>query len=365
MNPLVLLVFYALHIYIYWKLLPCFRRGRKIFTAIYFLPATFITWFPMTLRYNLADEGARSSEVLYALSITDFVIAGMAACAFVFADVVKIFLGLWDRRNGTSNEAFMTPRRSAAFAVLVSSFVFGYGFWEVSNVRRVDITIPTDKLPVGTDRLRVVQISDVHIGGVYYTGHLEKIMNIVREAEPDILVVTGDLVDGNVSHRGRESELLASRGAKYGAFAVEGNHEYALNLDQAIDFIESSNLTFLESGEFAEAGGIIVAGLGDLAEIWPARLELPNDRFILLLKHRPQRPEGSAGKFDLMLAGHTHGGQIWVFNASMHRRYDFVQGLARYGDSFVYVSNGAGFWGPPVRILARPEVAVFDLARDI
>jgi predicted MPP superfamily phosphohydrolase len=362
MNPLVLLPFYVLHIYIYWKFRPSFKRRRwPVGSWVYFAYAAFITAFPLALRYNLVDEGTRSSEILFALTITDFVLAGMTTSVLVFVDVMKLCLNLWDRRNKTNVESFITSRRSAVFTIVVVTCGFLYGLYEASNVRRVDLVIPTEKLPPGTDRVRIVQISDIHIGGIYWTGHLERVMEIVREAAPDIFVVTGDLVDGNMEHRSRESELVASHGAKY-AFAVAGNHEYARVIDQAIEFIERSGLTFLDRGA-AEAAGIVVVGLDDMAERWPARLKVPNDRFVLLLKHRPGVPDDSDGKFDLQLSGHTHGGQIWLFNLSMHRHYDFVQGLVKRGDSYVYVSNGTGFWGPPIRVFAPPEVTVIDLVR--
>ncbi|MDR3278946.1 MAG: metallophosphoesterase [Synergistaceae bacterium] len=364
MDPFVLLTFYILHIYVYWKFRQCFVEKRlPVGSFAYFAWATFISAFPLALRYDMIDSGARVSEILFALTITDFVIVGMAASSLVLTDVLKLCLMLRDRTVGNNAESFITPRRSAVFTLVVVFCVSLYGFFEASRVRRVDLVIPADKLPAGTERLRIVQISDIHIGGLYWAGHLERAMEIVRSAEPDIFVVTGDLVDGNMDHRSRESELVASHGAKYGAFAVTGNHEYARDIDQAVDYIKRSGLTLLE-GQAAQAGGIAIVGLDDMAERWPLTLEVPDDLFVLLLKHRPQVPENSEGKFDLQLSGHTHGGQIWLFNASMHRHYDFTQGLSKRGESYVYVSNGTGFWGPPIRMFAPPEVTVIDLVRE-
>jgi predicted MPP superfamily phosphohydrolase len=314
------------------------------------------------LQFNLADEGARSSEILFALTITDFVIVGMITTALVFVDIVKLFLNLWDRRAKTKMESLITARRAAMFTLAVVLCGMFYGFYEAWNVRRVDIVITTEKLPPGRDRLRIVQISDVHIGGLYWAGHLERVMKIVRDASPDIFVMTGDLVDGNMEHRSRESELVASHGAKYGAFAVTGNHEYYYEIGQAISFIERSGFTLLD-GQAAEAAGIVIVGLDDFAERWPQRLEIPDDRFVILLKHKPGIPEDGLDKIDLQLSGHTHGGQIWMFNYAMRRRYEFTQGFEKRGESYIYVSNGAGFWGPPMRIFAPPEVTVIDLVR--
>jgi predicted MPP superfamily phosphohydrolase len=363
-SPISLILFYLLHFYVYWKFRPCFtKRGFPIGSLVYFVYATFITAFPLALRFSLADEGARSSEILFALTITDFVVVGMTVAVLVFVDVVKIFLNLWDQHAKTKIESSITARRSAVFTLAVVLCGVFYGFYEVWDVRRVDIVITTEKLPTGMDRLRIVQVSDVHIGGLYWAGHLERVMKIVRDASPDIFVMTGDLVDGNMEYRSRESDLVASHGAKYGSFAVTGNHEYYYGIDQAVRFIERSGLTLLD-GQAAEAAGIVVVGLDDFTERWPQRLEIPDDRFVILLKHKPGIPEGGFNKFDLQLSGHTHGGQIWVFNYAMQRRYESTQGLEKQGKSYVYVSNGAGFWGPPMRILAAPEVTVIDLVRE-
>jgi predicted MPP superfamily phosphohydrolase len=335
----------------------------KLWSGIYFAVAAVMMGFPLLLARGVFDDEARSSEIMFALSITEFVLIAMTSSFLALTDVARMFLCLMDRKRGTKLEATLTHRRAALFSLAAVALTALYGCFEAWNVRRADITIPTDKLPAGVERLRVVQISDVHIGGLYYTSHLDRIMRIVRAAEPDILVVTGDLADGNMEWRERESELLRSHGAKYGAFAVLGNHEYYHDLGQVITFIKNSGLTLLEN-ESTEAGGIFIVGLDDHMTVWPPLTEAPNGRFVLLLKHHPQIPGNSDGKFDLQLCGHTHGGQIWLCNLAMERIYGMKQGLSRHKDSIVYVSNGTGFWGPPLRILARPEVTVFDIVNN-
>ncbi|MDR3076960.1 MAG: metallophosphoesterase [Synergistaceae bacterium] len=352
-----------MHCYVYWKIRVLFARHIRTWTSAYFALSALLLGFPLLLGYGVFDPEARYSEIMFAVSITDYVVIAMTASYLALTDVARICLGLWDLRRKTNLESRITARGAAVFALAAMLATAFYGCFEAWNVRRADVLIQTDKLPPGIERVRIVQISDVHIGGLYYASHLEKIMKIVREAEPDIFVVTGDLVDGNMEWRSRESELLASHGAKYGAFAVTGNHEYYHDLGQAIVFIKQSGLTLLEN-EAAEAGGIAIAGLDDHMTIWPPLLDVPGDRFVLLLKHHPQIPRGVEGKFDLQLCGHTHGGQVWLCNLAMKRVYGMEQGLSRHGGSFVYVSNGTGFWGPPLRIFAPPEVTVIDLVRE-
>ena len=362
-GPKAIGLFAVLHCYVYWKIRVLFAGHMRAWTFVYFSVCAFLLGFPLMLANELAfDPEARYSEVIFALSVTDYVVVAMMSSYLTLADMLRICLGLWDRRHKTDLESGISARRAAVFSIAAVALTVIYGCFEALNVRRVDISIPSDKLPPGVERLRITQVSDVHIGGIYYTSHLERIMRIVRETEPDIFVVTGDLVDGNMEWRTRESELIASHGAKYGGFAVTGNHEYYHELGQAISFIKQSGLTLLEN-EAAAAGGITIVGMDDHMTIWPPTLEVSNDRFVLLLKHHPQVPRNAEGKFDLQLCGHTHGGQIWLCNLAMRRVYGMPQGLSRQSGGIVYVSNGAGFWGPPLRIFAPPEVTVFDIVR--
>ena len=358
-----LLFFVALlHLFLYWKLYLCLGAGR--WKWAYFGAVLAVLAAPFGERAGLP---ARLCEILFALSITEFVIAGILCAVLIFTDILRLLLGIGDRLAGTANEALLTPCRSVSFALIVVLCFLPYGVYEAWNVKRVDIEFSTKKLPQGIDRLRIVQVSDVHLGGLYPVGHLKRIMNIVRSAAPDILVVTGDLVDGNMDARTEESKLLAENGAKYGAFAVTGNHEAYAGLDQAIAFMEHSGLTVLR-GQAVEVAGIVLAGLDDPAvsgtDEWPDDMHVPEDRFVVLLKHRPGTAEGSDGKFDLQLSGHTHGGQIWPIRHSVRRRYGYDQGLTKSGNADVYTSNGAGFWGAPLRFLTPPEVTVFDLIRE-
>jgi len=297
----------AFHIYVYWKLCSAFGSGRW---SLFFL-GTFASLAVISLAHYFELIGnSRFFEIIFALAITEYVIVGMICTVLVLTEVLKIILCLWDKVKKTHTEARITPRRAAIFSLTFVACVVVYGHYEAWNVRKIHVTVPSYKLPENTERLRVVQISDVHIGGIYPARHLEMVMAMVRAAEPDIFVITGDLVDGDMTYRDREAALLAAHGARYGAFAVVGNHEHHAGLDQAIDFIERSGLTLLYD-EMAEAAGITIIGLDDLTTVWPFHLQVPRERFVLLLQHRQNVMPTSVGRFDLQLSGHTHGGQIW------------------------------------------------------
>jgi predicted MPP superfamily phosphohydrolase len=318
--------------------------------------------FPIA-RYFELIEGGRFAEIFFALTVTEYVIVGMISTVTVVMDVLKMLLFLWDRIAKTRAEDFVTPRRVVTFSLGIVFCIVLWALYEAWDLQEVHVVISTRKLPQNTERVRIVQVSDIHLGGLYHIARLERTMEMVRAAKPDIFVVTGDLVDGNMALRNAEAELISNHGAKYGAFAIIGNHEYYNGLEQSMEFIERAGLTILYD-QAAEAADIVIVGLDDLTTVWPADLTAFGDRFVLLLRHRPHIIKTSRGKFDLQLSGHTHGGQLWPLGPLSQRRQGYVQGLSKQDDSYVYVSNGTGFWGPPMRLFTPPEVTVIDLTSE-
>jgi predicted MPP superfamily phosphohydrolase len=348
------------HAYWGWKLYQGFGRGKRLWLYIAWTALFF--FFPVVRYFQWVGDG-RAAEVFFALNIWEYVTSGMFCSFAVLAEIAKASLWLWDKKAKTHKEDLLTPRRIVIFSLAAVCCVIAYSVYEAWNVRGVHLVVASPKLPEGVDKIRIVQVSDLHIGGLYSARHLERVMTIVREAEPDIFVVTGDLVDGNMASRNTEADLLSRHGARYGAFAIVGNHEYYTGLEQSLEFMERVGLTVLYD-QAAEVAGITIVGLDDLTTVWPVEVSADiyaSGRFVLLLRHRPHVIKTSRGKFDLQLSGHTHGGQLWPFGPLAERIQGYVQGLSKQGDSFVYVSNGAGFWGPPMRFLTPPEVAVIDL----
>ncbi|GAB4390665.1 MAG: metallophosphoesterase [Thermodesulfovibrionales bacterium] len=248
-----------------------------------------------------------------------------------------------------------------------------YGYFEARDIRVERLTVRTPYIPADVGRLRIVQISDVHLGLVVRRERLGLILEKVREAQPDILVSTGDLVDGQINNLAGLAEMLAEIRPRYGKYAITGNHEFYAGLPQALEFTERAGFTVLR-GE-AVTGVINIAGVDDETGryfgLYRGSTEkgileaLPRDRFTLLLKHRPNPGHDSAGLFHLQLSGHTHRGQIFPFSLVTRHYFPINSGLLELRDgSSLYVSRGSGTWGPPVRFLAPPEVTVIDLVSD-
>ena len=354
------------NVYLYWKLRLAFSGG--IWNLLYLVWALLWAAMPFASRSGFFGSG-RAPEILFSLSFTWVAVVGIACGVFLLMDALSLATSLADWILGTASRRFFAHRRRALVALCLIAGVVIYSFYEAWDVRRVDLTLATDKLPEGVERLRLVHLTDIHIGGLYTPGRLAKVMDIVHAAEPDLVVMTGDVADGDMSRREREAELLSAHGAKYGAFAVMGNHEFYSGIEKAADFKRRCEFVVLHDS-WVDVAGIVVAGLDDLArqgrdaaESLPEGMSFPEGRFVLLLKHRPQVIKGMEGKFDLQLSGHTHGGQIWPFGYVVQRANNHVQHLSYIGESAVYVSNGAGFWGPPLRFLTPPEVTVIDLVK--
>jgi predicted MPP superfamily phosphohydrolase len=365
----VLAFLLATNLYLFLKLRSCFGNGW--WTFVYAVLCFSFAALPFASRAGYLGAG-RVPEVLFSLAFTWTAIVGMACVGFFFMDTASFSTRVIDRLAGTSlNPRFFDPRKCVPVTLFLILSTVLYSYYEAWNVRRVDLTIETSKLPEGTDRLRLAHLTDVHLGGLYTVDRLRRVMDIVRSAEPDILVMTGDIVDGDMSFWEEEARLLASHGAKQGAYAVTGNHEFYVGVEQTVDFMRRARVVLLCDAR-VDAAGIAILGLDDPAKLgWgatgsetlPGGLYFPEDRFVLLLKHRPQVIEGSEGKFDLQLSGHTHGGQIWPFRHVVRWANKHTQHLSYKGSGAVYVSNGAGFWGPPLRFLTPPEVTIIDLVR--
>ncbi|MFZ7111915.1 MAG: metallophosphoesterase, partial [Desulfatiglandales bacterium] len=294
-------------------------------------------------------------------------------CASLVLDVYRLGAMLISLPFEKGISAWVITQRTAFYLALLLSVCAGvYALLEANMIREEHITIADSKIPEAVGRIRIVQISDVHLGLIVREQRLEWILRKVREAAPDLLVSTGDLVDGQINDLSKMASMFRSVKTTYGKFAVTGNHEYYAGLERALSFTTAAGFRVLR-GETASLQGLInIAGVDDPAgdrfgqesEVSEDSLlaTLPREGFTLLLKHRPLVNQRSSGLFDLQLSGHAHKGQIFPFTLLIKLLYPIDAGLLRReGGGDLYVSRGSGTWGPPMRFLAPPEVTVIDL----
>jgi predicted MPP superfamily phosphohydrolase len=265
-----------------------------------------------------------------------------------------------------------SARLSLLLPFIISLLITIFGYFEAENIRTERITIKSNKIPENIRGLRIVQISDVHLGLIIRKDRLKKIIKEVKEAKPDILVSTGDLVDGQINSLPGLADMLREINPKYGKFAITGNHEFYAGLNQAIDFIKKAGFTLIRGEGLTIDGLFNIAGVDDPAgkhyglfkniEEKELLSSLPNEKFTIFLKHRPIIDKDAIGLFDLQLSGHTHKGQIFPFSLITKFFYTIDSGyLALSDNSSLYVSRGSGTWGPPIRFLAPPEVTVIEV----
>jgi len=269
----------------------------------------------------------------------------------------------------------LTHRLSFYVSVALSVLITLYGSIEANRIQTERITIQSPKIPKSVGRLRIAQISDVHLGLIVGEKRLQKILAEVKSAKPDMLVSTGDLVDGQMDNLESLARMFNDVSTRYGKYAVTGNHEFYAGASRALNFTEKAGFAPLRGESREITDFLTVAGVDDEAgvpyglvkDISESQLlsQLPDDHFILFLKHRPLLDPDAAGHFDLQLSGHVHKGQIFPFSLVTMLFYPEDAGLLKLkGNAALYVNRGSGTWGPPIRFLSPPEVTVIDLVHE-
>ncbi|MDM4721750.1 metallophosphoesterase [Micromonospora sp. WMMA1363] len=270
----------------------------------------------------------------------------------------------------------LLARGAAIFAGLTATGLTGYGVHTAFGPPRLDrVRIPLARLPRSMDGLRIATVSDIHLGPLRGRAHTERIVAAINRLDADVVAVVGDLVDGSVAELGEAAAPLRGLRSRYGSYFVTGNHEYYSGVEEWVAEVDRLGLRVLQNQrvEIATRGGVLdLAGVND-AEADGTGVAAPPDyaaalgdrdpsRPVVLLAHQPVAAfEAAKHGVDLQLSGHTHGGQMVPFNYLVRLQQPVVSGLGEIDGTKVYVTNGAGFWGPPVRVGAEPQISLVEL----
>ncbi|MFI5962760.1 metallophosphoesterase [Streptomyces asoensis] len=256
-----------------------------------------------------------------------------------------------------------------AAAVAVGTVGQGtYGVLRGPRVKRV--TVPLARLPRRAHGYRIAVVSDIHLGPVLGRGFAQRVVDTINATQPDLIAVVGDLVDGSVKDLGPAAAPLAGLKAREGSFFVTGNHEYFSGAEQWVEEVRRLGLDPLENAR-TELPWFDLAGVNDIAgeseghgpDFARALDDRDTTRACVLMAHQPvQIHDAVRHGVDLQLSGHTHGGQLWPGSLLAAAANPTVAGLERYGDTQLYVSRGAGAWGPPTRVGAPSDITVVELA---
>lgn len=243
-------------------------------------------------------------------------------------------------------------------------------------IKRLNVSL--SRLPQAFDGLRVVQLSDVHVGPNIGKDFVERIVRQVNELKPDLVAITGDLVDGTVSDLAGDVAPLAELRAKHGVFFVTGNHDFYSGADSWCAHLRTLNISVLRNQHVTLKEGehcLDIAGVDDYSssshpegpagDVKQACAGRDPSRELILLAHQPRHIRAAEEhQIGLQLSGHTHGGQMWPWNYLVRLGQPLVSGLAQFGKTWLYVSNGTGYWGPPMRLGAPAEITEITLRAE-
>jgi uncharacterized protein len=238
------------------------------------------------------------------------------------------------------------------------------------------LRIPIARLPSSFEGFRIVQWSDVHVTSLTRRAAVDDLVRRTIALDPDVVAITGDLVDGDVATLAPIVEPLRDLRARHGVYFTTGNHEYYVGVEPWLAHLTTLGVRVLRNERVAiDVGGaaIDLAGVDDAsARDWPGHgADLDRalafrdpTRPVVLLAHQPKQVHDARRLgVDLVLSGHTHGGQIAPFGLLVLLTQPAVRGLHRFDDTWLYVSRGTGSWGPPMRLANTPEITVLELVR--
>lgn len=265
--------------------------------------------------------------------------------------------------------------RAVSFSILgAAAALSAVGLFQARCPRVRNVAIAIDDLPDELDGYRIVQWSDVHVGPTIQRRFVAALVERTNALEADAVAITGDLVDAHVDDARDAVEPMRGLRARDGVFYVTGNHEYYWRASEWVNEIQRLGLTFLKNEHRIIRRGdarLVMAGVTDPVgrdthkqDPERALAGAPRDAVKVLLSHRPQTAKAADRLgVHLQLSGHTHGGQFFPFNLVIRWFQPIVAGLHRVGRTWLYVSRGTGYWGPPSRLGVHGEITVIELRK--
>ncbi len=377
------LVLVASHYYLFARLshyLHLTNNRQKILAGAFCVFGT-LTILSLPLSRLLPREAAHA--LAWAVFPWLGIVLLMLVVMFV-TDAVWFFLQINPPQSIFDPERRAIILRGFGFAALGTTGVLsGFSLWNglrPVTVKSFDITL--NRLPKSLSGLRIVQITDLHIGPMIDGKWMQEVMDKVNALKPDLIAITGDLVDGSVAELGRHVAPLADLTTPHGVYFITGNHEYYSGVEEWCAHVASLGIRVLRNERVTITAGdqgetFDLAGVDDwMSGQFPGQgHDLPKalagrdpNKALILLAHQPAAiNEAAAHGVDLQLSGHTHGGQIWPFKWLVHLVQPYVAGLHRHRDTNtqIYVSPGTGYWGPPMRLGTTAEITHITLRSGV
>lgn len=369
---IVLIIYSSVNYYLFVRGLQAFSLNqsmRRWYMVIFWIiVSTFIVG-------NVLERTATSaiSEWIYRIGAYWLAFMLYLVIAVVLIDFIRILNYFFHFLPPFSQ---LMKFRVGLIVFSLAALVVAYGhinaLW--TNVKVIPLTI--HKKVSGSPEVKILMASDIHLGALIGENREKHLLDIIKQQKPDLVLLCGDLVDGEIApvlrkNLGRHIQEIKT---PLGMYAITGNHEFIGGINKTLPYLKSIHIQMMMDETVTLPNGIQLVGRIDrsgsrgpnsLKSLTELLATLDTLKPVIVMNHQPFNfQEVADGKVDLHLSGHTHNGQLWPFNYMTEAIYELSWGLMKRGTTNFYVSSGYGSWGPPVRTGNRPEVVVFDLKFD-
>ena len=379
----VIVVLLLIHGYVAWRIIPIigisFFQSMVAYTIIFLL--SLMPLLPIILRISGSE-----SKLIDRISFFGYTSLGFFTLSFIIF-VTKDFIfqlyplieGLFHTKQPVDSSKRDFLKKSISIAMIgLAGTATGFGFYSSRKgptVINQDIFL--ESLPPGFENFTIAQISDLHVGPTIKRPYVEYVFEKIAFRNPDLIVITGDLVDGSVKYLSPELEPFKDMIAPHGTYFVTGNHEYYSGVEPWLDETDRLGMkNLINTNEIISKSGdeIAIAGITDLnahqiklshkSDPELALASLPKDITKIVLAHQPNSIHAvhKVGA-DLQLSGHTHGGQFWPFIYPVKLVSTYLAGYYDHFGTKIYVNRGTGYWGPPLRIGVPAEITMISLKK--
>jgi predicted MPP superfamily phosphohydrolase len=357
MFPVILVAFLGANGYVFyrlWMLIPAgalFRTLLLLFAVVAvgsaFLGLRFGDRLPLPLV-----------RIAYTLGTSWLFILIYFTAAFLLFDLLRLlpFPNVW----------MFVNRVGPAAVVGIVSIVMTAGYLHYRNKARIELSIVTEKQDPGVQPLKIVALSDLHLGYTIGQREFEGWIERINREKPDVVLLVGDVMDNNLRPliAGGLADAFHKIESRYGVFAVPGNHEYITGIDGSLAFLRQAGVTVLRDSAVLVGGSVWVVGRDDRSNRRRLPLEkllepLDRSKPVIVLDHQPHHlEEAERNGVDLQLSGHTHRGQVWPIRWIVEGMFEKAYGSLKKGGTSYYITSGMGIWGGKFRIGTQSEYVV-------
>ncbi len=373
---LFLLVYGLINYYIFlrgWQLIPRGSALRPWYAIVFLLVASSYIVGRVLERYSvcLASDAAIFTGSFWFAIMTYIFLGLIVVDLFRLMNLAIPFLPPSVIETGSHAKYIIAAVISTAALLTVTA---GYLNAASPNIRTIEVVLSKKTVP--HNGLRIALATDIHLGIIIGNSRLDRMVKILNDMNPDIILLAGDIVDEDLAPVIEKNlgETLRGLRAKYGVYAVTGNHEYIGGVEEAVRYLSEHGITVLRDKAVLIDGSFYVVGREDRSitgftgekrkPLKQIMAGLDKRLPIILMDHQPYHLEDAvASGIDLQLSGHTHNGQMWPFNYITRAIYEISYGYMQKGDTHVYVSSGFGTWGPPVRVGTGAEIVQIIINR--